>query len=66
MVCDEPTKNIDIKAQHEESGNRMKTKELASKYFKDVIENELSDVLMKCIDTRPDDPLQFVADELQK
>ena len=66
MVSGIPNENIDIKAQHEETLNKKQTKELASNYFKDVIEEELSDVLMKCINTRPDNPLQFVADELEK
>ena len=57
------SKNIDIKSKHEATENSIKT---TRNYFKDVVENDLTDVLIECVMVRPDDPIEFVADLLEK
>ena len=39
---------------------------MASTYFKDTIGQVLADVLIDCVRERPDDPVEFVANALEK
>ena len=52
-----------IKSQHDQRGNNFKT---TRNYFEDVIEHELTEALIECVKVKPNDPIEFVADALEK
>ena len=60
------SEDIDIKSEHKASENILKVKEMASTYFKDTIGQVLADVLIDCVRERPEDPVEFVANALEK
>ena len=62
-VDDFHSEKMDIKSQHDKRGSNFKT---TRNYFEDVIEHELTEALIECVRVKPNDPIEFVADALEK
>jgi polyphosphate kinase len=60
------SETIDIKSEHKPTTNSLIMKERASTYFKDTIRQVLTDVLIDSVKERPEDPVEFVANALER